>query len=189
MREWTELVARWEDIFSLPLTVIVMIIGALIAGALWYFWPRWWNALLRFRVGRGSRRRAKDRQAREVSPEELDQLSANEEELPEVEPVVFLALADRYAAEGRYAEAVRERLRAMVRELVDRGVITHRPGWTVTELAREAGASRPPVSPPMRDASGIFSDIWYAKRPALPEHDSRMRTLAGQLHDAVAGEA
>lgn len=189
MRAWTELVALWEDIFSLPLTVIVMIVAALIAGALWFFWPSWWKALLRMRGTRQSRRRSKDRRAREVSPEELDELSASEEELPEVEPVVFLALADRYAAEGRYAEAVRERLRAMVRELVDRGVITHRPGWTVTELAREAGASRPPVAPPMRDASGIFSDIWYGKRPALPEHDSAMKALAGQLHDAVVGEA
>jgi len=189
MREWTELVAAWEDIFSLPLTVVVMILAALIAGALWFFWPRWWKALLRMRLRRGSSRAPKDRKAREVSPEELEELSASEEELPEVAPVVFLALADRYAAEGRYAEAVRERLRAMVRELVDRGVITHRPGWTVNELAREAGASRPPVAPPMRDASGIFTDIWYGKRPALSEHDSRMRALAGQVHEAVAGEA
>jgi hypothetical protein len=189
MRTFTELVAVWDDIFSLPLTWLLMVLGALIGGALWFFWPSWWRALARIRWRGRAKAKGKSRKAREVSAEELDELSASDEELPEVEPVVFLALADRYAAEGRFAEAVRERLRAMVRELVDRGVITHRPGWTVTELAREAGASRPPVAPPMRDASGIFSDIWYGKRPASSEHDSRMRALAGQLHEAVVGQS
>jgi hypothetical protein len=189
MRQWTELVAAWGDLFSLPLTVLVMVLGALIIGALWFFWPSWWSALGRMRFGRATKEKGKGRKAREVSSEELDALSASDEELPEVEPAVFLALADRYAAEGRFAEAVRERLRAMVRELVDRGVITHHPGWTVTELAREAGASRPPVAPPMRDASSIFSDIWYGKRPASSDHDGRMRTLAGELHKAVVGDA
>jgi Domain of unknown function (DUF4129) len=188
MRRFTELVAAWDDIFSLPLTWLLMIIGAIIGGLLWFFWPRWWNALARMRSRGGSRKGRKGRKTRDVSAEELDELSASDEELPEVEPVVFLALADRYAAEGRFAEAVRERLRAMVRELVDRGVITHRPGWTVTELAQEAGASRPPVAPSMRDASGIFSDIWYAKRPASSEHDGRMKALASQVHEAVVRE-
>lgn len=189
MRLWTQLVAAWGDIFSLPLTALLMILGALIAGALWFYWPSWWQALARMASRRSVKAEGKGRKTREVSEEELAELSASDEELPQVEPVVFLALADRYAAEGRYAEAVRERLRAMVRELVDRGVITHRPGWTVTELAREAGSARPPVAPPMRDASGIFSEIWYAKQPALSEHDSRMKALAGQLHDAVVGES
>lgn len=185
MRAWTEFVAAWGDVLSLPLTALILIVAALVAGALWFFWPTWWKALRRLRFPGRSRRSTKEVKSREVSAEELDALSANEDELPEVEPAVFLALADRYAAEGRFAEAVRERLRAMVRELVDRGVITHRPGWTVTELAQAASAVRPPVESPMRDASSIFSDIWYAKRPALSDDDSQIRTLAGRLHDAV----
>ncbi len=185
MRRWTEIVAAWGEVVSLPLTALIMIVAALVTGGLWYFWPGWWKALLRLRLRGRSRRETKKVKSREVSAEELDALSANEEELPAVEPVVFTALADRYAAEGRFAEAVRERLRAMVRELVDRGVITHHPGWTVTELAREAGAARPPVESPIRDASRIFSAIWYAKRPALSDDDSQMKVLAGQLRDAV----
>ena len=40
------------------------------------------------------------------------------------------ALAEQAAAAGRYADAVRERLRAVVRELEARGVLDPRPGRT-----------------------------------------------------------
>lgn len=188
MRVWNEMVAVWGEIFSLPLTVLVMVLGAMLIGALWFTWPSWFEALRRISFRRdGERGDPKRRKTRIVTEDELDAVSRSEDELPEVEPIVFAALADRLAAQGRFAEAVRERLRSMVRELVDRGVISHRPGWTVTELAREAGTVRPAVAPPVEAASGIFSDIWYAKRPALSEHDAQMRDLAQELHDVVAG--
>ncbi|HCT79209.1 MAG TPA: DUF4129 domain-containing protein [Micromonosporaceae bacterium] len=188
MRVWNEMVAVWGEIFSLPLTVLVMVLGAMLIGVLWFTWPSWFEALRRISFRRsGERGDAKRRKTRIVTEDELDAVSRSEDELPDVEPIVFAALADRLAAQGRFAEAVRERLRSMVRELVDRGVISHRPGWTVTELAREAGTARPAVAPPVEAASGIFSDIWYAKRPALSEHDTRMRGLAQELHDAMAG--
>jgi hypothetical protein len=101
----------------------------------------------------------------------------------------FVALADRLAAEGRFAEAVRERLRSMVRELVDRGVIEHRPGWTVTELAAAAAAIRPAVDRPLGEAARIFSEIWYGQRPADASHDARMRALGEQLHATLANGA
>src|SRR5437763_1372983 len=102
------------------------------------------------------------------------------------DPAVDLSSrADRLAAEGRYAEAVRERLRAIVRDLVDRGLVEHRPGWTVTELARTAAAARPAVEPPLSAAALLFSDIWYGNRPAHAEHDARMRALAREVHAAV----
>jgi hypothetical protein len=91
-------------------------------------------------------------------------------------------LADRLAAEGRFAEAVRERLRGMIRELVDLRVVENRPGWTVTELAAMAGTNRPPVRPPVDAASRAFSDIWYGQRPATAVHDGQMRGYAEQLH-------
>lgn len=187
MRLWNEFVAVWGDIMSLSLTAVLMILAAIIGGLLWFFWPRWYDALRNIRFSREAKRseRAKAK-IRKVTEEELRELAESAEELPEVDAIVFTTLADRLAAEGRYAEAVRERLRAMVRELVQREVITHHPGWTVTELAREAGAARPPVGPPVDTASGIFSDIWYAKRPALSEHDARMRGLARELDDAMA---
>jgi hypothetical protein len=189
MREWTELVAAWEDIFSLPLTVVVMILAALIAGALWFFWPRWWKALLRMRLRRGSSRAPEGSQGARGVRRGARGAEREREELPEVAPVVFPRTRRSLRRRGPLCRGRAGTVARHGRELVDRGVITHRPGWTVNELAREAGASRPPVAPPMRDASGIFTDIWYGKRPALSEHDSRMRALAGQVHEAVAGEA
>ena len=49
--------------------------------------------------------------------------------------------ADEHAAAGRFADAVRERMRAIVRELESRGVLEPRPGRTADEVAREAGVS------------------------------------------------
>src|SRR5262249_29041337 len=93
-------------------------------------WPqlRWPRVRLPWR-----RRRKRDR---EKVPELLEPLPSDE--LPELPVEAFVSLADRLAAEGRFAEALRERLRAIVRDLVDHGVIEHRPGWTITELAATA---------------------------------------------------
>jgi Domain of unknown function (DUF4129) len=95
--------------------------------------------------------------------------------LPTLPAEALASLADRLAAQGRYAEAIRERLRAMVRLLVERGVIEDRPGWTVTELSAAAGLT------PLHEASTVFSDVWYAQRPATAELDARMRELAQRL--------
>jgi hypothetical protein len=94
--------------------------------------------------------------------------------------------ADEYAAAGRFAEAVRERLRAIVRDLVEREVITHRPGWTVTELARAAASVRPPAAAPLGAATAIFSEIWYGQRAATASDDTAMRAHSDQVRAAVA---
>ena len=188
MRPYNEFVARWGDLLSLPLTVLVLLSAAAAAGLLWYFWPSWWHALKRFRIRRF--RRGRDRAGksiREVTDEEIEQIEQSDEELPAVDAVVFVALADRLAAQGRFAEAIRERMRAMIRELVDRGVILHRPGWTVAELAREAGAARAPVAAPIDAACLLFTEVWYAKQPAGSEQDAQMRGLATQFENAMAG--
>jgi hypothetical protein len=100
--------------------------------------------------------------------------------LPAIPASALVSLADRLAAQGRYAEAIRERLRAMVRHLVERGVIEDRPGWTVTELSAAAGVA------PLNEAATVFSDVWYAQRPATAELDARMRELAQQVQPGLA---
>ena len=125
-------------------------------------------------------------QPTQAVPDETELVPDETEGLPELPAEAFVSLADRLAAEGRFAEAVRERLRAIVRELVDAGVIENRPGWTVTELAAAAGTARPSVRRPLGEASRLFSDIWYGQRPAGPEHDARMRGHAGEMHAALA---
>jgi hypothetical protein len=96
-----------------------------------------------------------------------------------------LGLADRLAAQGRYAEAVRERLRAMIRDTAARGLVTDRPGWTVTEFSAAATRAAPAARSTLVEAANLFSELWYGGRPALPRHDDRMRELADQLRSAL----
>jgi len=76
------------------------------------------------------------------------------------------ARAEAAAAEGRFADAVRERLRAVVRELEARGVLDPRPGRTADEVAREAGAAVPEVAGDLTRAARVFEQVWYGGRPA-----------------------
>ena len=76
--------------------------------------------------------------------------------------------AERFAASGAWAEAVRARLRAVVRDLEDRGLVDVRPGRTADEVARDAGRVLPAAAADLRVGARIFDDIWYGGRPADP---------------------
>jgi len=126
---------------------------------------------LRWRWRRRKRTKGRAEAEDEYAPDELPDL-----------PAAQLALtADELAAAGRYKEAVRERLRAMVRDLIERGVLPQTPGWTVTELAVAAIANRPALATPMRAAVAIFSEIWYGLRPATADDDRAMRAHAAAV--------
>jgi len=92
--------------------------------------------------------------------------------------------ADRYAAERRYAEAVRERMRAIVRELETRGVLDPRPGRTAAEVAREAGGLVPSVAGELRGGARVFDEIWYGGRPATAGADAAMREADQRVRSA-----
>lgn len=79
------------------------------------------------------------------------------------------AAAERAAAAGDLAEAVRERFRAVVRELEQRGVLDARAGRTVDEVAFEAGKALPVLADDLRGAAVQFDDVWYGGRPATPQ--------------------
>lgn len=104
-----------------------------------------------------------------------------EEALPDLPVDALLARAQHYMATGDYRLAVREWLRVMVRDLVDRRVVDNSPGWTVTELAASAGLSLPAAAGALNEAAGIFSDIWYGEREANLERAGRMRDLHGEV--------
>ncbi len=200
-RWWDEFVARVDDAVGLGVAALLLLLAAALVAAGWYFWPRWlprhwwrragsdrpkrrwrWPRLRWPKLRWPWRRRKRATDEEEATPE----LVPHETEgLPELSSEAFLSLADRLAAEGRFAEAVRERLRAIVRELVDAGVVENRPGWTITELAGAAARARPPVRIPLDAASRLFSDIWYGQRPAGAEHDARMREYAVHVHAAL----
>ncbi len=93
--------------------------------------------------------------------------------------------ADQCAAGGDWAGAVRERMRAIVRELEDSGVIDARPGRTAQEAATAAGAAVPQVGLPAARAASLFAEIWYGSRTATTETDAEMRRLDDEVRLAA----
>ncbi|NES15283.1 MULTISPECIES: DUF4129 domain-containing protein [Micromonospora] len=188
-RWWTETVAALGDVVPLPLAALLLLLAALLAALAWYFFPAWVpRRLPRWRLPRLPRLRLPRRRRRSKARPADGSPPVPTPRAPEPVPARHAALADRLAAEGRYAEAVRERLRDMVRELVERQVVEPRAGMTVTELTTAAAQVRPGTRPALHAAGAVFSDLWYAQRPATPEHDRAMRRHAADLHRELAGE-
>ncbi|MFC3994918.1 DUF4129 domain-containing protein [Nocardiopsis sediminis] len=94
------------------------------------------------------------------------------------------AAADRHAAAGEYGPAVRERLRAITRDLEDRTIVAPRPGRTATELAAEASAALPAGREGLAAAARAFNDIAYGQRPATADDDRLLRDLDRLLRDS-----
>jgi hypothetical protein len=208
-RFWTQAVAVLADLVGgIPMLIIVSFVVTLLIALGWYFWPHWlpwrwklwaylaaWGSRSRARKAQGDRfrfrlgalrwrwrwRRRKKQRAAGESDEELPP-----DELPDLPAEVLILTADELAAAGRYKEAVRERLRAIVRDLIEREIIPFRPGWTVTELAASAAQARPAVAPPLAAAVDVFSLIWYGLVPARAEDDLAMRAHASTIKAALA---
>jgi hypothetical protein len=161
-RFWDETAASVFDVIPGPLLLLLLLVVAGGGGALWYHYPAW----------------IPHRRHRRHAPKAEPLVITASEPEPEQPPA---ELADRLAADGRYAEAIRQRLRDVIRDLVTAGALTPQPGWTAAELTAIAAAQRPGVALPLTAATALFSDIWYGARPAGPEQDDRMRTLTGQV--------
>jgi hypothetical protein len=69
--------------------------------------------------------------------------------------------AEGLAAEGRWAEAVRERFRAIARDMEERALVSGMPGRTATELAAEAAASLPAFAAELSAGARSFDDVTY----------------------------
>jgi hypothetical protein len=203
-RAWNEFVALLGDLVpgGVSMLAMALFVLTLIVAALWYWWPAWlpsrWRR--RHRSGRPSsgatrgKRRRWPRMKRlrlrwrwgwwrrhRRRPDPPVEPALPDDQLPEVPAAVLALNADELAAAGRYAEAVRERLRAMVRELIERGALAYRPGWTVTELTQAAGWVWPAAATPLGAAAEVFSQIWYGLRPATADDDLAMRGYAEQV--------
>jgi NAD(P)H-dependent FMN reductase len=85
--------------------------------------------------------------------------------------------ADAHAARGEWAEAVRERLRAVVRDLEERDLLDPRPGRTADEAAADGGRALPACAEQLRAAARTFDDVWYGGVPATEEMDARLRAV------------
>ncbi|MEU4835289.1 DUF4129 domain-containing protein [Streptosporangium sp. NPDC023615] len=100
--------------------------------------------------------------------------------------------AERLAEQGRWAEAIRERLRAVARDLEDRVIVDVVPGRTAGELAAEAGRALPALAAELAVAARVFDDVTYGEVPGTPEAYGIMRDLDERLRaarPAPAGQA
>jgi hypothetical protein len=84
------------------------------------------------------------------------------------------AAADAFAVTGQWAEAVRERLRAISRDLEERVLVDSRPGRTAYELAAEGGLALPGSAALLREAAESFVAIWYGSGRATAEGYRRL---------------
>lgn len=87
------------------------------------------------------------------------------------------AAAERARAEGRYAEALRQRFRAIGRELEEHGELPPRPGRTARELANAAGVRLAPLAGDLVAGAHVFDAVCYGGRPATAGDDDRLARL------------
>lgn len=85
------------------------------------------------------------------------------------------AAADAAASRADYDTAVRERFRALARELEERAVLDERPGRTADELARETAAAAPDAAEVLHTAARAFNEVCYGGRQATRETDVCVR--------------
>jgi hypothetical protein len=202
-RAWNEWLSTivdslWGGVYTL---MLITLVAAIIVGLLWAYWPAWLPS--NWRRGRERDRRAareksarpgrlrlrlrwrwRRRRRRGRADDESTRLP--DDEVPDLPAEVLALTADELAAAGRWAEAVRERLRAILRGLIERDLLPSSPGWTVMELARAGGRARPELSGPLDAAAATFSEIWYGLREATAEDDAAMRVHAAAVTAMVA---
>ncbi|AXI77801.1 DUF4129 domain-containing protein [Peterkaempfera bronchialis] len=94
------------------------------------------------------------------------------------------AAAERHAAAAQWADAVRERMRAVVRALEERAILDERPGRTADEAAAEAGRVLPDHADPLRRAVRTFDDTTYGGRPGDAEAYQEIADLDSALQRA-----
>jgi hypothetical protein len=99
------------------------------------------------------------------------------------------ATAERCAAEGNWAAAIRHRLRAIARQLEEDGVLHPVPGRTATELAMDAGAALPVLRRELMQAASAFNDVTYGARPGTEPAYRMIADLDRRLRSAGATTA
>jgi hypothetical protein len=100
----------------------------------------------------------------------------------------FREEAERFASSGAWAEAVRARLRAVVRHVEERGLVDVRPGRTADEIARDAGRALPAVAGDLRAAARVFDDVWYGGRTADASSYERLVAVDDAVTAARPGD-
>ena len=97
-----------------------------------------------------------------------------------------------YAEAGDWTAAVRDRFRAVVRELEVRTILDVRPGRTAWEAAYSAARELPDCREPLRAGAEFFNAVMYGERTAdqqsyaaMVELDDQVRTAADRIEVAA----
>ena len=96
------------------------------------------------------------------------------------------ATAERFAAQGDWASAIRHRLRAIARQLEETGVLNAVPGRTANELARDAGRSLPGLVSELSLAATSFNDVTYGEQPGTESAYRQIVDLDDRLGSRAA---
>jgi hypothetical protein len=97
-------------------------------------------------------------------------------------------LAERAAEHGDWRTAVIERMRAMARELEERGVLEPRAGRTATELAREAATLLPSTAAGLARSAEVFNTVTYGAGTATEEQVAELARADDAIRAAARGK-
>ncbi|MFC4586467.1 DUF4129 domain-containing protein [Sphaerisporangium corydalis] len=86
------------------------------------------------------------------------------------------AEAERLAGEAQWGAAIKERLRAVARDLEHRAIVAPQPGRTADELAAAAGRELPAFDERLAEAARLFDEVTYGQAPGTAEG---YQTLSG----------
>lgn len=90
-------------------------------------------------------------------------------------------------AQGRWREGLRCRHRALVGDLVRRGVLGDEPGRTAGEYVRDVTTALPDTALAMAAATELFEAAWYGDLPTGADEAARFESLAAQVLAARVG--
>lgn len=141
-----------------PLAWLLLIV---LVGVIIFLIARWRGSL-------GSRRR--DREP--LFATELEAMRTATEWLHE---------AERFELSGQWKAALRCRYRALIGELIDRGVVRDLPGRTSGEFRVDVRRRASGLSAPFGEATDLFDAVWYGDRPTGEAQNRTFVRLAEEI--------
>jgi hypothetical protein len=94
--------------------------------------------------------------------------------------------AGLFASAGDYSAAVLESVRAIVRQLEERGILVPRAGRTADEIADEAAMALPGDADALRDAARLFDEVCYGQHQGTLAGYQRLLALDARIAAAQA---
>jgi hypothetical protein len=96
--------------------------------------------------------------------------------------------AENAAAQRDWTTAIRQRLRAVSRQLEEDGVLNPVPGRTAGELVHDAGAMMPAYAADLAAAAAAFDDVTYGGRPGTEPQYRRVAGLDDRVRHRSGGQ-